>query len=107
ETKFSLGFKSVTVENSSSLKDRAEANSTTNTISFILSNFDKPLSFKLDEFSTVTDLKPSENFVSLPLKETMKADLETLRLIDENDTSISSSNLANSYPLKMRYFSSI
>nr|GEZ94488.1 hypothetical protein [Tanacetum cinerariifolium] len=53
------------------------------------------------------DLKPSENYVSLAQKETVKAGLVTLGLIDVNDTSISSSDLANSSLLKMRYFSPI
>ncbi|GJW97687.1 hypothetical protein Tco_0179495 [Tanacetum coccineum] len=81
--------------------------STTNTLTFTLSSFDKPLSFNLDEFSTIIDLKPSRNCVSLPPKETMRASLATLGLIDENDTSISSFDLANSSSLKMRYFSLI
>nr|GEX40763.1 copia protein [Tanacetum cinerariifolium] len=59
----------------------AEADSTTNTISFTLSSFDEPLSFNIDEFSTVIDLKTSENCVSLPPKETVKASLATLGLI--------------------------
>ncbi|GKB53315.1 hypothetical protein Tco_0904068 [Tanacetum coccineum] len=85
----------------------AEEDSITNTITFTLSKFDKPLSLNLDEFSTVVDLKPSENCVSLPPQETVKAGLATLELIDANDTSISSSDLANSSLLKMRYFSPI
>ncbi|GJT47292.1 retrovirus-related pol polyprotein from transposon TNT 1-94 [Tanacetum coccineum] len=83
----------------------AEADSTMNTITFTLSNFDKPLSFDLDVFSTVTDLKRSENYVSLPSNETVRAGLATLGLIDKNDTSLSSSDLFNSSLLKMRYFS--
>ncbi|GKA07375.1 retrovirus-related pol polyprotein from transposon TNT 1-94 [Tanacetum coccineum] len=83
----------------------AEADSTTNIITFTLSNFDKPLSFDLDVFSTVIGLKRSEKFVSLPPKETVKAGLATLGLIDENDTSLSFYDLVNSSPLKMRYFS--
>ncbi|GJU34777.1 hypothetical protein Tco_1183131 [Tanacetum coccineum] len=83
----------------------AEADSRTNIITFTLSNFDKPLSFDLDVFSTVIGLKRSENFVSLPTKETMKAGLATLGLINENNTSLSFYDLVNSSPLKMRYFS--
>ncbi|GJS69564.1 retrovirus-related pol polyprotein from transposon TNT 1-94 [Tanacetum coccineum] len=82
----------------------AEADSTTNSITFTLSNFDKPISFDLNVFSTVISLKCSENFVLIPPKETVKAGLATLGLIDENDTSISYSNLINLSPLKMRYF---
>ncbi|GKD10238.1 hypothetical protein Tco_1189923 [Tanacetum coccineum] len=82
----------------------SEADSTMNTITLSLSNFDKPLSFNLDEFSTVIYLKLNENCVSLPPKETVKANLAIMGLIDENTTSISSSDLGNSSPLKMRYF---
>ncbi|GKB41988.1 hypothetical protein Tco_0886930, partial [Tanacetum coccineum] len=42
----------------------------------------------------------SEKFVPLPPKETVKAALATLGLVDENDTSISSTNLANSTPFE-------
>ncbi|GKD42786.1 hypothetical protein Tco_1267431 [Tanacetum coccineum] len=76
----------------------AEADTTTSTITFTLSSFDKPLSFNLDDFSTIIDLKHSKNLVPLPPKETVKAALATLGLVDENDTSISSTNLANSSP---------
>ncbi|GJT83801.1 retrovirus-related pol polyprotein from transposon TNT 1-94 [Tanacetum coccineum] len=41
-------------------------------------------------------LKRSENFVPLPPKETVKATLANLGLVDDNDTSISSTDLANS-----------
>ncbi|GJZ64329.1 retrovirus-related pol polyprotein from transposon TNT 1-94 [Tanacetum coccineum] len=84
----------------------AEANTTTKTISFTLSHFDKPLSFNLDVFSTVIRLKRSENCVLIPAKETVKAGLETLGLIDKNNTSLSSSDLINSSPVKIKYFSS-
>nr|GEU67309.1 hypothetical protein [Tanacetum cinerariifolium] len=50
----------------------AELDTVTNTISLTLLNFDKPLSFDLDVFSTVIRLKPSENCVSVPPKETVK-----------------------------------
>ncbi|GJV18156.1 hypothetical protein Tco_1363479 [Tanacetum coccineum] len=75
----------------------AEADSTMNIITFTPSSFDKPLSFNLDDFSTVISLKLSRNCVSLSLKETVRAGLATLGLIDENDSTISSSDLANSY----------
>nr|GEU60746.1 hypothetical protein [Tanacetum cinerariifolium] len=42
----------------------------TNPITFTLSNFDKPLSFKLGNFSSITSLKYSENYISIPPKET-------------------------------------
>ncbi|GJV93420.1 hypothetical protein Tco_1541233 [Tanacetum coccineum] len=79
----------------------------TNKITFTLSNFDKPLSFTLDDFSTIIGLKRSENFVPLPPKETVRAGLATLGLVDENDPSILSTNLVNSLLLKMKYFSLI
>ncbi|GKA36391.1 retrovirus-related pol polyprotein from transposon TNT 1-94 [Tanacetum coccineum] len=61
-----------------------------------LSHFDKPLSFDLDVFSIIIMLKHSDNFVSLPPKETVRVGLATLGLIDENHPSISSTNLVNS-----------
>ncbi|GJX73131.1 hypothetical protein Tco_0311726 [Tanacetum coccineum] len=42
---------------------------TTYTITFNLSCFDKPLSFNLGDFSSITELKYSENYDTLPLKE--------------------------------------
>ncbi|GJV83503.1 retrovirus-related pol polyprotein from transposon TNT 1-94 [Tanacetum coccineum] len=83
----------------------AEADTTMNTITFTLSSFNKTLSFNLDDFSTIIGLKRSENFVPLPPKETTRVALATLGLVDENDTSISYTDLINSSLLKMRYFS--
>ncbi|GJY52294.1 hypothetical protein Tco_0443141 [Tanacetum coccineum] len=77
----------------------AEVESTTNTITFTLSNFDKPLSFNLDVFSSIIGLKYTENFSPLPQKETMRAALATLGLVDENNPKISSTDLLNSSPL--------
>ncbi|GJX40482.1 hypothetical protein Tco_0255472 [Tanacetum coccineum] len=65
-------------------------------ITFTLSHFDKPLSFNLDVFSIVIGIERSKDFVSIPPKETVKADLVTLGLTDGNDTSLSSSDLINS-----------
>ncbi|GKF36592.1 hypothetical protein Tco_0113350 [Tanacetum coccineum] len=65
-----------------------EADSVTKLITFTLSHFDKPLSFDLDVFSTVIGLERSEDFVSIPPKETVKAGLESLGLTDENNTSL-------------------
>ncbi|GJV16232.1 hypothetical protein Tco_1361555 [Tanacetum coccineum] len=70
-----------------------------------LSCFDKPLSFNLDEFSSIIGLKYCENYAPSPPKETVRARLATLRLVDEKDTSISSTDLVNSSPLRTRYFS--
>ncbi|GJZ70328.1 hypothetical protein Tco_0633878 [Tanacetum coccineum] len=49
----------------------AEADTTTKSITSTLSKFDKPLYFDLDVFLTVIGLKRSENFISLPPKETL------------------------------------
>ncbi|GJV80128.1 retrovirus-related pol polyprotein from transposon TNT 1-94 [Tanacetum coccineum] len=51
--------------------------------------------------------KYNENYVPLPPKETMRTALATLGLVDEKDTSLSSTNLVNSSPLRTRYFSPI
>ncbi|GJY00662.1 hypothetical protein Tco_0358814 [Tanacetum coccineum] len=83
----------------------AEADSATKMINFTLSCFDKPLSFGLDVFSTVTGLRPSKNCVSVPPKETVKAGLATLGLFDEKHPNLSSTELINSSPLKIKYFS--
>ncbi|GJU79106.1 retrovirus-related pol polyprotein from transposon TNT 1-94 [Tanacetum coccineum] len=79
----------------------------TNIITFTISSFDKPLSFNLDDFSSITALKYSENYVSLPPKETVRAGLASLRLVDEKNPNLSLNNLVNSSPLKIRYFSPI
>ncbi|GKG39375.1 hypothetical protein Tco_0463520, partial [Tanacetum coccineum] len=44
--------------------------------------------------------------VSVPPKETVKAGLATLGLIDEKNPSLSSSDLINSSQLRVKYFSS-
>nr|GFA08904.1 hypothetical protein [Tanacetum cinerariifolium] len=74
----------------------AEADSAMKTITFTLSCFDKPLSIDLDVFSTVIGLSPSENYVSVPLKEIVKAGLATLGLFDEKHSQLSSCELINS-----------
>ncbi|GKC79089.1 hypothetical protein Tco_1129863, partial [Tanacetum coccineum] len=71
----------------------AEVESTTNTITFTLSSFDKPLSFNLDDFSTIIGLKCSENFAPLSPKETVRAALATLGLADEKDPQLLSTDL--------------
>ncbi|GJR59880.1 hypothetical protein Tco_1502042 [Tanacetum coccineum] len=77
------------------------------TIIFSLSNFDKPLSFSHDDFISVIGLNYSENYVSMPKKESVRAGLATLELIDEDKPSPSSTTLVNSSPLNMKYFSPI
>ncbi|GJU01307.1 retrovirus-related pol polyprotein from transposon TNT 1-94 [Tanacetum coccineum] len=76
----------------------------TNTITFTLSNFDKPLLFNLDEFSSITGLYYSENHVSAPAKETVRAGLATLGLVDEKNPDLSFAALVNSSLLKIKYF---
>ncbi|GKB90990.1 hypothetical protein Tco_0963262 [Tanacetum coccineum] len=78
-----------------------------NTITFTLSSFDKPLSFNLDDFSSITGLKYSKNYVSLPPKETVRAGLATLRLVNKKNPNLSSTDLVNSSPLRIRYLSPI
>ncbi|GJT54593.1 hypothetical protein Tco_0989647, partial [Tanacetum coccineum] len=63
------------------LKILSNCYATTNTITFTLSCFEKPLSFNLGDFSTITGLKYSENNEALPPKETVRAGLETMGLL--------------------------
>ncbi|GJZ99220.1 hypothetical protein Tco_0671771 [Tanacetum coccineum] len=83
----------------------AEADIATKTITFTLLHFDKPLSFDLDVFSSVIGLKPSEDCVSVPPKETVKVGLATLGLFDKKDTSLTPTDLINSSPVKVKHFS--
>nr|GEV58482.1 reverse transcriptase domain-containing protein [Tanacetum cinerariifolium] len=55
----------------------------------------------------ISGLKYSEKYLPLPPKETVRISLATLRLVDEKDTSISSTDLDNSSSLRTRYFSPI
>ncbi|GJX46833.1 retrovirus-related pol polyprotein from transposon TNT 1-94 [Tanacetum coccineum] len=71
---------------------------TSKSITFTLSLFDKPLSFDRDTFSSVIGLDRSDVFVDIPPKETMKTGLATLGLVDEDHPSFSSSYLINSSP---------
>ncbi|GKA23310.1 hypothetical protein Tco_0709272 [Tanacetum coccineum] len=50
-------------------------------------------------------IKYTENFVPLPQKETVKAALATLGLVDENDPELSLTNLVNLSSLRIQYFS--
>ncbi|GJV49044.1 retrovirus-related pol polyprotein from transposon TNT 1-94 [Tanacetum coccineum] len=56
-------------------------------------NFDKLVSFTLDEFIYVIGLNYSENYVLAAKKETVRAGLETLRLVEEDKPSLSSTTL--------------
>ncbi|GKD44755.1 hypothetical protein Tco_1269400 [Tanacetum coccineum] len=82
----------------------AKVDGATNLITVTLSNFDKPLSFGIDEFSSIIGLNYSENYVSAPKNETVRARLETLGLVDEKTLSTA---LVNYSSLKVKYFSPI
>nr|GEY91908.1 hypothetical protein [Tanacetum cinerariifolium] len=53
----------------------------------------------------VAELEPSGDYVLVPKKETVEAGLATLRLVDEDHPSLSSSTLINLSPMKVKYFS--
>ncbi|GJZ59503.1 hypothetical protein Tco_0615319 [Tanacetum coccineum] len=84
-----------------------EITNATITIAFILSYFEKPLFFNLGDFSSTTKLKYSKNCDSLPPKETVRAGLETLGLVDEKNPHFTPTDLFNSYLLRIKYFSPI
>ncbi|GJU10247.1 hypothetical protein Tco_1132643 [Tanacetum coccineum] len=50
-------------------------------------------------------LEPSEDIVPLPIKESVKAGLATMGLVDEEDPVISSTTLINTSSMKLKYFS--
>ncbi|GJZ05368.1 hypothetical protein Tco_0538643 [Tanacetum coccineum] len=56
---------------------------------------------------SMSSVEADENIDSLPPKETMRAGLETLGLVDEKNPNLSSIDLVNSSPLRIRYFSPI
>ncbi|GJS60647.1 hypothetical protein Tco_0655431 [Tanacetum coccineum] len=74
-----------------------QEDTTLKSITFTLSLFDKPLSFDRDTFSTIIGLDRNDVFVDIPPKETVKAGLATLGLVDKDHPSLSSSDLINSY----------
>ncbi|GKA53740.1 retrovirus-related pol polyprotein from transposon TNT 1-94 [Tanacetum coccineum] len=83
----------------------AETDMASKTITFTLSHISKTLYFDLDTFSFNVGLKPSDDCVYVPPKETVKADLATLGLVNEDHPSFSSSTLINSSLMKVKYFS--
>ncbi|GJS27320.1 hypothetical protein Tco_0487940 [Tanacetum coccineum] len=83
-----------------------EADTTSKFITFTLLHFDKPLSFDCDTFSSLIGFDRSDEFVDIPSKETWKAGLATLGLVNEDHPSLSSSDLINSSPVKVKCFSS-
>ncbi|GJW58239.1 retrovirus-related pol polyprotein from transposon TNT 1-94 [Tanacetum coccineum] len=84
----------------------AELDTTSKFITFTLLHFDKPLSFDCDTFSSLIGFDRSDEFVDIPSKETWKAGLATLGLVNEDHPSLSSSDLINSSPVKVKCFSS-
>ncbi|GJW84586.1 retrovirus-related pol polyprotein from transposon TNT 1-94 [Tanacetum coccineum] len=74
----------------------------TKTITFLLSEWDKPLSFTQDEFISAIGLPICKDVVPSPLKETVRAGLATLGLFDKDKPTLSSTVLINSSPLKMK-----
>ncbi|GJW62638.1 retrovirus-related pol polyprotein from transposon TNT 1-94 [Tanacetum coccineum] len=56
---------------------------------------------QLDDYDVLYD----KNYAPLPQKETVRATLATLGLANENDPRIPSTDLVNSSPLRIRYFS--
>nr|GEV46175.1 retrovirus-related Pol polyprotein from transposon TNT 1-94 [Tanacetum cinerariifolium] len=71
------------------------------TITFLLSWWDKPMSFTQDEFISTIGLPICKDDVPLPSKETVRAGLATLGLFDKDKPTLSSIVLVNSSPLKM------
>ncbi|GJQ93902.1 retrovirus-related pol polyprotein from transposon TNT 1-94 [Tanacetum coccineum] len=84
-----------------------KVDTSTNTITFILSCSLKPLSFNLSDFSTITGLNYNENYTTLPPKENVKAALATIGITDEKNLQLSSTELINKSLVKVKYFSSI
>ncbi|GKD83289.1 hypothetical protein Tco_1350128 [Tanacetum coccineum] len=65
-----------------------EVEEETKTITFLLSWWDKPLSFTQDEFVSSIGLPICKNTVPLPPKETVRAGLATLGLFDKDPLSL-------------------
>ncbi|GKE28292.1 hypothetical protein Tco_1443676 [Tanacetum coccineum] len=71
----------------------AEVEEETNTNTFLLSCWDKPLSFTQDEFIYAISLPICKDDVPLPPKETVRAGLATLGLFDKDKPTFSSTIL--------------
>nr|GEV56797.1 retrovirus-related Pol polyprotein from transposon TNT 1-94 [Tanacetum cinerariifolium] len=78
-----------------------EVEEETKTITFLLSWWDKPLSFTQDEFISAIGLPICKYDVPLPPKETVRVGLVTLGLFDKDKPTLLSTVLVNSSPLKM------
>ncbi|GKA95242.1 hypothetical protein Tco_0817280 [Tanacetum coccineum] len=84
-----------------------EVDEATKTITFSLSWCDKSLTFTQDEFISAIGLPICKDVVPLPPKETVRAGLATLGLINKDKPTLSSTVLVNSSPLKIKYFTPI
>nr|GEV54943.1 retrovirus-related Pol polyprotein from transposon TNT 1-94 [Tanacetum cinerariifolium] len=84
-----------------------EVNDATKDISFSLSLFENQLLFTRFDFLTTIGLTYSKTAVPLPPKGTVRAGLVTLRLTDKDKPSLTSTELVDSSPLKVKYYSPI
>ncbi|GJZ22614.1 hypothetical protein Tco_0559653 [Tanacetum coccineum] len=75
-----------------------------NIITFSLSHIEKPLSFNRDLFSSVIRLDYTMEFAPLPTHEEVKEGLGTLGLTDEKRPNMTSVSLAQTSPIRIRYF---
>ncbi|GJW40083.1 retrovirus-related pol polyprotein from transposon TNT 1-94 [Tanacetum coccineum] len=75
------------------------------TITFSLLNVEKSLLFNQDIFLSIVGLDYTKDFVSLPSHKAMKDALATLGLADDKRPTMTFVALANSSPLRLRYFS--
>ncbi|GJS11971.1 hypothetical protein Tco_0368767 [Tanacetum coccineum] len=71
-----------------------EVEEETKTITFLLSWWDKPLSFTKDKFISAIGLPICRDAVPLPPKETIRAGLATLGLFDKDKPTLSSTVLS-------------
>ncbi|GKC13097.1 retrovirus-related pol polyprotein from transposon TNT 1-94, partial [Tanacetum coccineum] len=82
----------------------AEVDDATKDISFSLSLFENQLSFNRFDFLTAIGLNDNKSIVPLHPKVTVRAGLATLGLADKDKPSLTSTELVNSSPLKLKYF---
>ncbi|GJW44934.1 retrovirus-related pol polyprotein from transposon TNT 1-94 [Tanacetum coccineum] len=80
-----------------------EVDDATKTITFSLSSFEKPLSFTQDEFISAIRLPACSNDVLLPPKETVKAGLANLDLINKDKTTLSSTIVGSHDQLNLNW----
>ncbi|GKB67536.1 retrovirus-related pol polyprotein from transposon TNT 1-94 [Tanacetum coccineum] len=84
-----------------------EVDDATKDITFSLSLFENQLTFTRFDFLSAIGLADSNIVVPLPPKGTVRAGLATLGLTDKDKPFLSSIELVNSSPLKIKYFSPI